>query len=195
MEEWFTNHWMCSLVTRIFFFFNVFGDSYFNCQLMPSFPSFISSFQRSITTMPLKMWSCPCRLETRFTSWRCMRVSLDGLVPDMEQGPNSRSYLFIRHLEQISTCFYFWSDASKNPGSAQGIQFWTVGDFKTASWVHEHRHAQTPESKYVTLGNSLALQWLRLRTSTAGGMGSIPGWGTKILHAAPCGQKNQNQNM
>lgn len=34
-----------------------------------------------------------------------MRVSLDGLLPDTEQGPNSRSYLFIRHLEQISTCF------------------------------------------------------------------------------------------
>ena len=25
-------------------------------------------------------------------------------------------------------------------------------------------------------------QWLRLCTSTSGGMGSIPGWGTEILH-------------
>ena len=33
------------------------------------------------------------------------------------------------------------------------------------------------------LGTSLAVHWLRLHTSTAGGMGSIPGWGTKILHA------------
>ena len=32
------------------------------------------------------------------------------------------------------------------------------------------------------LGNSLAVQWLRLRASTAGGMGSIPGRGIKILH-------------
>ena len=30
---------------------------------------------------------------------------------------------------------------------------------------------------------SLAVQWLRLQVSTAGGMGLIPGWGTKILHA------------
>ena len=27
------------------------------------------------------------------------------------------------------------------------------------------------------------VQWLRLNTSTAGGIGSIPGWGTKIPHA------------
>ena len=33
------------------------------------------------------------------------------------------------------------------------------------------------------------VQWLRLCTSTAGGTGSIPGWGTKILHATWCGQK------
>ena len=36
---------------------------------------------------------------------------------------------------------------------------------------------------------SLAVQWLRLHAPTAGGAGSIPGQGTKILHAAPCGQK------
>ena len=27
------------------------------------------------------------------------------------------------------------------------------------------------------------VQWLELRDSTAGGPGSIPGWGTKIPHA------------
>ena len=35
-----------------------------------------------------------------------------------------------------------------------------------------------------TLGTSLVVQWLRLRASTVGGMGSIPVWGTKIPHAA-----------
>ena len=34
------------------------------------------------------------------------------------------------------------------------------------------------------VGTFLAIQWLRLRASTAGRMGSIPGWGTKIPHAA-----------
>ena len=38
---------------------------------------------------------------------------------------------------------------------------------------------------------SLVVQWLRLRASTAGGMGSIPGWGTKILHAVWRGQNKQ----
>ena len=38
---------------------------------------------------------------------------------------------------------------------------------------------------------SLAVQWLRLCISTAGGMGSIPGGGTKIPHAA---WRDQNQN-
>ena len=33
-------------------------------------------------------------------------------------------------------------------------------------------------------GTSLAVQWLRLRASTAGAMGLTPGWGTKIPHAA-----------
>ena len=46
------------------------------------------------------------------------------------------------------------------------------------------------KKKRTVLGNSLAIQWLGLSTSTAGGMGSIPGRGTKIPHAAQHGQKN-----
>ena len=33
------------------------------------------------------------------------------------------------------------------------------------------------------------VQWLRLHASIAGGVSSVPGWGTKILHAMQCGQK------
>ena len=36
---------------------------------------------------------------------------------------------------------------------------------------------------------SLAVQWLRLCTSIAGSMGSVPGQGTKIPHASRCGPK------
>ena len=32
-----------------------------------------------------------------------------------------------------------------------------------------------------SFGTSLAVQWLELHASTAGGTGLIPGWGTKIL--------------
>ena len=38
-------------------------------------------------------------------------------------------------------------------------------------------------------GTSLAVQWLKHRAPTAGGMGSIPAQGTKIRHAAQQGKK------
>ena len=37
---------------------------------------------------------------------------------------------------------------------------------------------------------SLVVQWLRLCASTAGDVGLIPGWGTKIPHAIGHSQKN-----
>ena len=43
--------------------------------------------------------------------------------------------------------------------------------------------------KITKLGNFLAVQWLGLHALTAEGLGSIPGRGTKIPHAAQCGQK------
>ena len=51
-------------------------------------------------------------------------------------------------------------------------------------------------SKFKTkaLGNSLAVQWLGLHASTAGDTGFIPGWGTKIPHAARHSQKNKINN-
>ena len=41
-----------------------------------------------------------------------------------------------------------------------------------------------------TQGIPLVVQWLGLCTSTVGGPGSIPGWGTKILQSAPAKKKN-----
>ena len=38
--------------------------------------------------------------------------------------------------------------------------------------------------------DSLAVQWLELCASTAGGMGSIPGWEIKIPHAVQRGLIN-----
>ena len=42
--------------------------------------------------------------------------------------------------------------------------------------------------KKIYTGTSRAVQWLRLCASMAGGTGSIPSQGTKILHAIQCGQ-------
>ena len=47
--------------------------------------------------------------------------------------------------------------------------------------------------KVFLLGTSLAVQWLRLCTSTTGGVGSIPSRGTKIPHATQRGQNVNNK--
>ena len=39
------------------------------------------------------------------------------------------------------------------------------------------------------LGTSLVVQWLKLCSSTAGDLGSIPSRGTRILHTIRCGGK------
>ena len=45
--------------------------------------------------------------------------------------------------------------------------------------------------KVIKSCESLAVQWLRLCKSIAGGMGSIPGGGTKVPHAEQCSQKKK----
>ena len=55
-----------------------------------------------------------------------------------------------------------------------------AGEALTGSWLCIRRSS---------LGNSLAVQWLGLCTSTAGGTGSISGWGTMIPHAVWLVQK------
>ena len=52
-----------------------------------------------------------------------------------------------------------------------------------------------PCSKEKTLGTSLTVQWLGLRASTAGGVGSIPGWGTRIPHATWCGRRKEKGHL
>ena len=52
-----------------------------------------------------------------------------------------------------------------------------------------------PSYQRVLPGTSLAVQWLRLHASTAEGEGSIPGWGTKIPHAAQCSQNKQTKYL
>ena len=46
--------------------------------------------------------------------------------------------------------------------------------------------------KSYTPKTSLAVQWLRHHAPSTGGMGSIPGSGTKTLHALWCSQKKKN---
>ena len=47
----------------------------------------------------------------------------------------------------------------------------------------------------VILGNSVVVQWLGLSAFTVVGLGSIPGWGSKILQAAQHGQKKRKEKI
>ena len=51
--------------------------------------------------------------------------------------------------------------------------------------------APSPRKKFILYESSPVVQRLRLRTSTAGGTGLIPGQGTKISEAAWHGQKKK----
>ena len=48
-------------------------------------------------------------------------------------------------------------------------------------------------SQGTELGSSPVVQWLRLCASNAGGMGLIPGQGTKILHASRSGKEEKKK--
>ena len=49
------------------------------------------------------------------------------------------------------------------------------------------------KKKCIDLRTSLVVQQLGVCAPSAGGTGSIPDWGTKILHAMWCGQKQINK--
>ena len=45
------------------------------------------------------------------------------------------------------------------------------------------------------LGTSLEVQWLRVCTSTAEGVGSVPGQGIEILHATRCTKRKKKKKL
>ena len=53
--------------------------------------------------------------------------------------------------------------------------------------------SRNPQLKKMTAWTSLVVQWLRLCTSTAGDLRSIPGQGTKIPHTLQHGQKKKKR--
>ena len=53
-------------------------------------------------------------------------------------------------------------------------------------------HSMHLTHRRILLGTSLVVQGLRLHASNAGVMGSIPGQGTKILHAEGHGHKKKS---
>ena len=69
-----------------------------------------------------------------------------------------------------------------------------VSKVPTASHIPPHpRQPQPCLLEKETDGTSLAVQWLRLLTASAEGMGSIPGWGAKTPQAS--WPKNPNHKI
>ena len=53
------------------------------------------------------------------------------------------------------------------------------------TYIYQHTFFYMQRFKKVIKGTSLVVQWLRLRAPNAGGLGSIPGQGTRShMHAA-----------
>ena len=63
----------------------------------------------------------------------------------------------------------------------------------THAYFHSYQMATLLISKRKSPGTSLTIQWLGLHASNAGGVGSIPGWGTKIPHAVQHGQRKERK--
>ena len=74
------------------------------------------------------------------------------------------------------------------------VEVWSLNCW-TARQVHikdilfmNNRYAAEQFKQYlkkiIPARTSVAIQWLRLHVPSAGGTGSIPGWGTEIPHAA-----------
>ena len=93
----------------------------------------------------------------------------------MTSGPNSWKYFLLFVYNKIAE-LSLWSHETNN-----GI----LADNTHHKWKKEAFVLKIVKYKEF----SLVVQWLRLHVSTVGGSGSIPGWGTKIPHVTPHGQK------
>ena len=68
-----------------------------------------------------------------------------------------------------------------------------LGIFRKSEKSYWQYHIAGMKSSRNGLGTSLAVQRLRLRASTAGGVGLIPGRGAKIPHATRHSQKKKKE--
>ena len=63
-------------------------------------------------------------------------------------------------------------------------------------FLHYYKPLKTLQlKKKLSSGNSRVVQWLALVSLTAGTLGLISGWGTKIPQAVQCGQKQQQKSV
>ena len=100
--------------------------------------------------------------------------------------PGTRAQYLSFHSCFFGFVFWLCSILVPQPGikpdlavKAPSLNHWTTREFPFHSCFKNND----------VLGTLLVAQWLRLQASTAGGMGSVPGQGIKIPHAAWWSQK------
>ena len=105
----------------------------------------------------------------------------NNLCPSMDE--------WINKLWQIHIMEYYL--AWKRNDILMHATTWKCFEAMTLSEINQSQKVilyNSTHIKYLKWSEvSLAVQWLRLCASTAGGMGSIPGWGIKIPCAMECG--------
>ena len=62
---------------------------------------------------------------------------------------------------------------------------------KDREWGTQNTGAVSIFIKVMEIKTCLVVQWLRFHTPNTGGLGLLPGQGTKILHVTQCNQKKK----
>ena len=151
--------------------------------LSPQSPS-VSLFFPTPIYLGLWFLSCPSWLGLFFSQWHFSVLSC------LLQQSHLTSYLLLavrlwRHYSHL----YSSAGLMRLPASALWFDFLLVTQVVgSCSLCLRFLHLKTG-----VIGLSQVVQWLRVCTSTAGGMGLIPGWGTRILYTVWLGKKKKKK--
>ena len=125
-------------------------------------------------------------------------MSMQGLPQTFNELVKSTLSMSVKHdkvQHNKTMCAYrrLWRSLSvrNRQGEIAGMVMETMMDlgFQLSYTWHRMFQYSSSENKMENMKTSLVAQWLRLHTSSAGGMGSISGWGNKILLTEGYGQK------
>ena len=108
-----------------------------------------------------------------------------GCCRQIQRGLGHRTWVWFNY-SQVPLIIHYVFLLTKNRGFVLRLFFENI-DLIIAI-LHFLQSCINSNKNKIWKGTSLAIQRLRLCVSTASGVGSIPGWGTKFLHAAWGGQ-------
>ena len=112
---------------------------------------------------------------------------VDSLLLNHEGSPFVAFKVYSTFVGECWACCLFLS----LPYFSRGCLITTSGESGQCS---QSPLSSTSIQNLSPFGSSLAVQWLGLRPSTAGGTGWIPSQGSKIPHDARCGKKKNHES-